>query len=295
MKYAFPVSVIAHVLVGASGMLAWNSALPASTEMYVDVPLDIVSLASETNIREVVRTKPQPEPEPEAEDLTAEEGAEEAPPPEPKAEVVPDEPAPEAVPPLEAPEAKPEKPPEVKEEPKKKVEEKKPEKPPIVQKRSEAEVKKGELDDLFSDAEDLLKNIDTKPKKQTQRTSSEELKDQEEKARRGSGDRTGMQVNVIDFVKAHIIQSECKRSIKDLPGWENLDVTVTFRLDSRGWITRAPKVTKSSRPVIGDRYMTSAANSALRAVSQCEPYPLPEEDYDLWKNKDITLTFDETF
>ena len=100
---------------------------------------------------------------------------------------------------------------------------------------------------------------------------------------------------MVDLVKAHIIQSDCKRSIKDLPGWENLDVSVTFRLDSKGRVSRAPKVTKSARPIGGDIYMKAAAESALRSITFCEPYPLPEEQYDLWQNQDIILNFDETF
>ena len=126
MKYSVPVSVFAHVLIGASGLLVWNSPLTSSTEVYIDVPLDIVSLAEETNIREVIRPAPKPEPKPEAQDIEEEEGQADASEPEPDTKPVVEEPEVEDVPPLADPEeeeppvAEPKKEEPKKEEPKRK-------------------------------------------------------------------------------------------------------------------------------------------------------------------------------
>ncbi|HBH88690.1 MAG TPA: hypothetical protein DDY27_02235, partial [Hyphomonadaceae bacterium] len=78
MKYALPVSILVHVAIGASGLFVWSTAPREGVETFVEVPLDIVNIAEETNIREVRRPEPETQPEPEAEeDLIEEEGEDE--------------------------------------------------------------------------------------------------------------------------------------------------------------------------------------------------------------------------
>ena len=112
MKYALPASLIFHAAIGASGLFAWSIAPSGPTETYIEVPLDIVELANETNIQEVIRPRPEPPPEPEEEDEPPQEGEDEQtdraePEPEPAADeeipAMPDEPE------ADEPEPEPEK------------------------------------------------------------------------------------------------------------------------------------------------------------------------------------------
>ncbi|MAI90590.1 hypothetical protein [Ponticaulis sp.] len=298
MKYSLPVSVLAHLVLGASGLFVWTNAPRGSSETYVDVPLDIVSLADVTNIEEVVRPEPTPEPEPE-DDLQSEEGEDEPvaqaevtpqPEAEPEVEDVPpiEEPAEEEVPPTPDPTPEPEETaePPPQDEPTRA--------PPVVQSREEpADPLADLLDGLDERLNQDVRNDNTR--RQRAQTQTQELEDLDQEARRGAGARTANTATVTDFVKSHIEQSNCWRSTSDLPDWQNLDVTVSFRLDAEGRLTRGPEVIRSARPVNSDQYMRSAAQRALRAVTNCEPYPLPADQYELWQNEDINVTFNEEF
>ena len=78
MKYALPVSILVHVAIGASGLFVWSTAPREGVETFVEVPLDIVNIAEETNIREVRRPEPETQPEPEEEEeLIDQEGEDE--------------------------------------------------------------------------------------------------------------------------------------------------------------------------------------------------------------------------
>ncbi|MAT35917.1 MAG: hypothetical protein CMK06_12410 [Ponticaulis sp.] len=292
MKYALPASVIFHVAIGASGLFAWSIAPSGPTETYVEVPLDIVELANETNIQEVVRPRPEPPPEPEEEEVVDQEGEDEPvseaePEPEPAAEeevpAMPEEPeAEEPEPPPPEPEPTPEPTPTPEPSP-----------TPVVRKTTPPK-NSDPLGDLLGQTEDLLQDRKDEDVQRERRASNRALEDQEETQRRGAGEKTQNKATVLDFVKSYIIQEGCWRSTKDLPDWENLDVTVQFRLDAKGRLLGQPRVHKSARPVNNDPFIRAAADRAIRAISNCEPFPLPEEDYDLWRNEDLRLTFDET-
>jgi hypothetical protein len=65
------------------------------------------------------------------------------------------------------------------------------------------------------------------------------------------------------------------------------ELTVKIRLGLRrdGGLSSAPIVMNS-----GDGAFQVAAEAAVRAVSQCQPYDLPGDKYDAWK--EVILTFD---
>ena len=286
MKLSLPLSVFFHLVIVLSGLFVWQT-MPEPTEVTViDVPLDLVELADETNIEEVIRPRSTPTPEPEsADDLVEQDGEEDASPPE---ESAPEEAA--DVPPLAEPDVTPEPDPT----PEPVLEEDEPEEQPPITQRREERTAEDDLNDLFSSTDDLLENLADQPERREQRIPTHEL-DDDEPERRGAGDRTGNEAQVIDVLRSHINQRECWRSTKDLPDWQNLDVTVVFQLDAQGRLTRPPRILRSSRPVDQDRFIRAAADRAIRAVSQCQPYPLSEEEYQRWRNEDIILTFDEAF
>ncbi len=68
------------------------------------------------------------------------------------------------------------------------------------------------------------------------------------------------------------------------------ELAVKVRLDLRrdGGLSSAPIVMNS-----GDGVFQVAAEAAMRAVSQCQPYDLPGDKYDAWR--EIIFTFDPRF
>ncbi|HBJ91252.1 hypothetical protein [Ponticaulis sp.] len=296
MKYALPVSILVHVAIGASGLFVWSTAPREGVETFVEVPLDIVNIAEETNIREVRRPEPETQPEPEAEeDLIEEEGEDEVdelPSPSNDIGEIADEQEPEDIPP--PPEEQPPEedipppPPEEVEE-----EEDQPE-PPVTRPPPQ------ESGDPFADLldgieEDLPDESDGRDDRRNRNPTVTPLEDQDQPDQRGAGAQTGNTATVEDVVRTHIVQQGCWRSTSDLPDWQSLDVTVSFRLDADGNIIRTPRVIDSARPVNSDRFIRAAADRAIRAVRNCEPFPLPPDQYDLWRNEDINILFNEQF
>lgn len=298
MKYALPVSIIAHIAIGASGLLVWTNAPRAGVETFVEVPLDIVNIAEETNIREVRRPEPETQPEPEEEEeLIDQEGEDEedtivpadTAQAQPEPEEIEDVPPP---PPEEPPEE--ETPPEPEEEEPEPVREDPPEAP--VTRAPEPEPENDDpFGDLIDEVEETLNQDVTRelPTRRNRNASTTELEDQDQEDQRGAGAQTGNTATVVDFIVSYIEEQDCWRSVSDLPDWQNLDVTVSFRLDAEGNITRSPRVTGSSRPVNSDRFIRTAADRAIRAIRNCEPFPMSEQNYEFWRDEDIVLTFNE--
>lgn len=297
MKYALPVSIIAHIAIGASGLFVWSTAPREGVETFVEVPLDIVSIAEETNIREVRRPEPETQPEPEEEEeLIEQEGEDEedtlAPVDVAEAQPEPEETEDIPPPPPEEPPQE-ETPPEPEDEPEPVRED--PPEAPITR------VPEPENDDPFGDLiddveESLNQDVSREPPQTRNRNPTvTPLEDQDQPDQRGAGAQTGNTATVEDVVRTHIVQQGCWRSTSDLPDWQNLDVTVSFRLDADGNIIRTPRVIDSARPVNSDRFIRAAADRAIRAVRNCEPFPLPPDQYDLWRNEDINILFNEQF
>ncbi len=69
-------------------------------------------------------------------------------------------------------------------------------------------------------------------------------------------------------------------------GSQSTSVKVRLRFNPDGRLAGAPTIQNpQSTP-----YFLALSDSALRAVQACEPYPLPADKYDIWK--DIILNFD---
>lgn len=295
MKYSLPVSIIAHVAIAASGMFVWSVTPDEFIPEPIVVRLENIELGDEVDIKEIVKPDVQPEEKdegkaedepiedetPEPEDLREETKTKDTSTDDIIPDLTDDKPPPEPTPsPSPTPTLTPTP---------------TPSKKPIVEERTKGN-EKPSLDDLLADTEDLLKDLqkETKPKKkQVQR---KELKDQgTDKPRNSAGKNEGNQARVIDVIKSQIKQRECYRSVKDLPDWEKLDVTIRFQLDSKGRISKPPERIEPKSIDSHSRLILVASERAIRAIQLCAPFNLPEEEYDLWKNEDIILTFDEAF
>ena len=103
---------------------------------------------------------------------------------------------------------------------------------------------------------------------------------------RGQSDGTQMtmSVNEIDALRARIAQ--CWSPPPGGLGAEQIVVKLRLRLNEDGTLVSYPTIAnRGSSP-----FFQAAADSAVRAVYQCQPYALPAEKYALWR--DMILNFD---
>lgn len=98
------------------------------------------------------------------------------------------------------------------------------------------------------------------------------------------GRQLTMSVNEIDALRARIAQ--CWNPPPGGLGAEAIVVKIRLRLNEDGSLVGYPSVTnRGAAP-----FFQAAADSAVRAVFQCQPYALPSEKYALWR--DMILNFD---
>ncbi len=296
MLRGLPASLVLHLaVVGTTYIVLPHTAAPVQAVEIV--PVDIVTVSEVTNVVEVRRTENPPEPEAEEEptppepepdiedfledlDVLAEETdlvvEEETPPPPPdKAE----EEKPEDIVPEEPEEKEPE------------PEEKEPEPEP-----KKDEKPRDALDDLLDDnpfaAEDQVL-IDKAAKARTAPPPppvEQETPPQEVRSRlpqRGVGDRTANEARVESLLWSQM--AVCWGTVSDLPDPDRLAVTVRVNLKRDGTLEGDAELVSPRRAPIGDRFMGQAIDRALRAARKCQPYSLPEADYDVWR--EITLNF----
>jgi colicin import membrane protein len=98
----------------------------------------------------------------------------------------------------------------------------------------------------------------------------------------GDGDR--LSANEIDAFRAQV--SRCWTPPVGGLGADAIIVKLHILLKEDGTLARPPRIQNR----INSPFFTPAADSALRAVLQCEPYRMPPEKYSLWR--DMLLTFD---
>jgi colicin import membrane protein len=98
------------------------------------------------------------------------------------------------------------------------------------------------------------------------------------------GTQTTMSVNEIDALRARIAQ--CWNPPPGGLGADQIVVKLRLRLNEDGTLVGYPTIAnRGSSP-----FFQAAADSAVRAVYQCQPYTLPSEKYALWR--DMILNFD---
>lgn len=259
----------------------------------IDVPIDIVDIGLVTDIAPVARVEEAPEEEPEE--------AEPEEQPDPVEDVVPEEEEdvveeevedtetreaesqPEEVV-VEDPEAEPEEKPE-------EVEEKKPEpkteEPDLIRRQKPKTEESDGLDfDVF---EDILKN-----KAEEQRKAAAEkapppinkpvLKDAQQ-PRKGAGERRANTASLQAALRRQI--GYCWNGVEDLPKEDQIDVVISVQLKIDGTLDGSAKLVSPRRRPVGRSGIP--VDLALRAVRQCAPYKLPEDDYEEWKDIEVTI------
>jgi TolA protein len=99
-----------------------------------------------------------------------------------------------------------------------------------------------------------------------------------------NGTEMAMSVNEIDALRARIAQ--CWSPPPGGLGAEQIVVKLRMRLNEDGTLVGYPTVANSG----SSPFFQAAADSAVRAVYQCQPYALPSDKYALWR--DMILNFD---
>ena len=99
-----------------------------------------------------------------------------------------------------------------------------------------------------------------------------------------SGTQMTMAVNEIDALRAKIAQ--CWSPPPGGLGADVIIIKLRLQLNEDGSLIGYPTVANSG----GSPFFQAAADSAVRAVFQCQPYELPSEKYAVWR--DLILNFD---
>lgn len=240
-----------------------------------DLPIDFLEIGRISDVAEMRRAE-EPTPEPEAALAPEPEPVVQSPPPPP--------PPPPPEPEIEVPDPRktePEKKPEPKKEEPKKEE---PKPPAKVQPQPRQEPKKDDLS-FLDDFEDTLRSRRTAEQRpQTQQTDRPVLNNAD-RDQQGAGNRRGNTASLQAAMRSQI--EPCWVPITDLPPEHQILVTIRVDLNRDGTINGSPVlVSPSSRPVGRSGI---AVDRALRAVRKCEAYRLPADDYDLWKQIDVTI------
>lgn len=242
-----------------------------------DLPIDFLEIGRISDVAELRKTDtPQPEPQPEAAPAPVEE---QPPPPEP-------EPAPEpepevAVPDPRKPEPEPPKKPEPKPEPKKEEPKPKPkpvEKPPAKPK-----------DDLsfLDDFESALQSKRTSEQRPDAQQTDRPVLANSDRDQAGAGARTGATASLQAALRRQIM--ECWATVDDLPPEHQINVTVNMKLARDGSVMSTSLLNPRSRPVGRSGIAVDRALLAVRKCGEIGNYRLPAEDYELWKDIDVTL------
>jgi hypothetical protein len=99
-----------------------------------------------------------------------------------------------------------------------------------------------------------------------------------------NGTEMTMGVNEIDALRARIAQ--CWSPPPGGLGAEQIVVKLRLKLNEDGTLVGYPSVANNG----SSPFFQAAADSAVRAVYQCQPYALPSDKYALWR--DMILNFD---
>jgi outer membrane biosynthesis protein TonB len=283
------ISIALHLAILLWILVVFPSGRALDAPMITDVPIDIVSPSEFTKIKAgTVDAKDEAPLAPKPEEPKPKAVAEKEPPKPPKTEaVVPPPPAPE-----EKAEVKPEPKPEKAEKPKEaeakkeplpKKAEAKPDKPkekpkprPAPQAEKKRDVNADRLAALLNKIPDAAREpraADASPD-----TPRRPVKGQ------SSGTQQTMSVNEIDALRAKIAQ--CWSPPPGGLGADAIVIKLRLQLNEDGSLIGYPTVANSS----GSPFFQAAADSAVRAVFQCQPYELPSAKYALWR--DMILNFD---
>ncbi|WP_300540741.1 cell envelope integrity protein TolA [Maricaulis sp.] len=264
------LSLLVHAGILAAGLVY----LPRAAQVFEDtpiVPVELVTVAERTNVR-AAAPEPEPEPEEAVEDTVEDEI--ETPEPQPEPEPEPARAEPEPIDPEPEPEPEPA---ETQPEP---VEEA-PEPEPA---RETPPVRPEQRRDTTPSLEDMLGNIERQVAEVRRETGTPD----EGERRRSAGAGDAMTATLQDLIQSHL--ARCWRNSLDAPDPDELAVEVVFSLNRNGELAGPPRLVDQARVLNSPNpYLRVAGERALRAATQCAPYPLPPEYYSQWRQ--ITVNF----
>jgi hypothetical protein len=286
------ISIALHLAILLYAVAIFPAARDLDTPMIKDVPIDIITPSEFTKIKAgMIDAKddaplaPKPdEPKPKAvrEKDAPKPAVKEAALPPPMPEKAPPEPAPKpekAEKPKE-PAPKKEALPKPKPEPQKKAESK-PDKPKPKPRPAPKAAKKRDFN-----ADRIAALLNKIPDAANQPSSNFAPENTPRKPVHGqsSGTEMTMSVNEIDALRAKIAQ--CWNPPPGGLGADSIIVKLRLQLNQDGSLIGYPTVANWG----GSPFFQAAADSAVRAVFQCQPYDLPGDKYAVWR--DMILTFD---
>jgi outer membrane biosynthesis protein TonB len=282
------ISIALHLAILLWVLVVFPAGKVLDAPKIEDVPIDIVTPSEFTKIKAgMVDVKDDAALAAKPEDLKPKAVTEKEAPKPPKAEAV--EPPPPAQPTkVEETEPKPEKlekpkEAEAKKEPLPKKAEAKPEKPkdkpkpkPAPHAETKRDVNADRLAALLNKIPEAAKEprVDDPP----QETPRKPVKGQ------SSGTQKTMSANEIDALRAKIAQ--CWSPPPGGLGADAIIIKLRLQLNEDGSLIGYPTVANSG----GSPFFQAAADSAVRAVFQCQPYELPAPKYAVWR--DMILNFD---
>lgn len=273
MRSGVFASISAHLLVVVIAQFGLPHLFTEPTVAVTIIPVELI-------LDDVTAPPPPATPEPEPEPEVAKPPP---PPPEP-------EPEPEVV---EAPPPPPEKPKPPKKEPPKEPEPEKvkPKPSPLAKAKPQSKPKPPRPPKPLRDFADILKDLPpetTPPKNQT----AEAPKDKGEPTPTPPQINDRASVTEIERLKQMIRQQiqPCWSPPVGAADAENLAVAIFIRVDQRGNVSEARVVDAGA--MAKNPFAQAAADAARRAVlnPRCQPFQLPQNRYDLWK--EIEFNFD---
>lgn len=238
MRAGVVVSIIGHVGAVMMTMLAWEARTVLSPDAVAVVPIEIIAVAPESNVRAL------------AEQIPEEEVAAQDTPPEPEPPETAPAPTPQPTPPRE---------------------------------------RRNRQDEF--DLSDISGLVDKQRDPGRRRQDGAPAERNQRGAGLGTQEVASMEARVAALVQRHL--QRCWRLPDDLPDPDRLIVVVEFQLNRNGTLNGQPRVT-SPRNYSFDAPMQEAVNRAVRAVRQCDPYPLPDdpivgEHFDIWREQIVTF------
>lgn len=282
MKFGIPISFLLHAGFLSGSIFLFRTPPPLPAERLI-IPIDIINIADETNIRASVK-RPEKQQDKQSEPDPA---AEPEPLPDPAAIPAPE---PEAAPaPLPEPEPDPDPTQDAALEPEPAPEEPAKDSGPTPEPQAEPPV--FSLDDL-SALVDHSRGAQPENNQQKILQSEETLYAFANITRQGAGAGDGLALSEIDALRAAMYK--CWRIPAGAKNPESLIIPVDVKLYRDGHVASVKLLDEAAIRASSNPHMAIAADNALRAVSKCSPYDfLPADRYDNWKQ--MSLTFRPVF